>query len=920
LSPGPPFAYPRDLRAFGPFCEVPLSKSPNIPRPPAVPRIEPSPPSAAEVAPPPSTVSTAFAYKLADFQVNKPALPLLLAVVLTAVAIFFALKLEMHTGFEALLPENRPSVVELHRVAQKTAGVATLFVVLKGGPDTPPLALRKAADALVPQIEKIGPPWVGAVEDGVQEALRFLEPRAGLYADRAKLQKVHDDVVARYEYEVEKAAGTLIDDDAPPPPIDAAKIRETFGPDEKDEQQFPGGYYEGACGAKAARAGACPTPDSKLLVVAVRSKTAGGDFKNGSETIRRVSEVVDHANLEQYGAGITYGFAGDLHSAIGEFAEVNKDLTDVGLLGSCLIAGVVFLFFLRVRTLVAMLLTIGMGVAWTFGITQVLIGHLNIATGFLFTIIAGNGINFGIIYMARFLEARRRGATVQDAVRIAHRETWLPTLTAGCTAAASYGSLMITEFRGFRDFGEIGSIGMVFCWIATYLTLPCILAVMERILPIKGRAPGGPPSSVGVGFFGRLRRLTRTGVAFGKPVAAIVPIAPRAMLSVGVGLAVAGLIATVVYVRGDYMEYNLLNLRNKADTRQKESTLNDRAEEITHYVGAGGMAILVDRTDQVAPLREELYRRRDAAPPDKKPFDSVHALQDFVPDEQATKIPLLLDLKDRVTRARKRHLVKDEDWDKLSKYLPPDGLKPFGIEDLPVAMARTFTETDGTRGRIVFISPTRHDMVDDARYLFLWADAYRETQLPDGSIIRGSGSAVIFADMMEAVKDDVPPAVVFSFFATVLVVIVAFRAGRAAIAVLAALLIGVCWMVGLLVAIKAKLNFLNFIALPITFGIGVDYAVNIVERYVREGAGGVVSAVANTGGAVILCSLTTTLGYFALVSSLNIGVASMGKAAVFGEVSCMLAAVLVLPAGLLLLDRNLPKGARSILSLHAPRK
>ena len=28
-----------------------------------------------------------------------------------------------------------------------------------------------------------------------------------------------------------------------------------------------------------------------------------------------------------------------------------------------------------------------------------------------------------------------------------------------------------------------------------------------------------------------------------------------------------------------------------------------------------------------------------------------------------------------------------------------------------------------------------------------------------------------------------------------------------------------------------RLNFLNFIALPITFGIGVDYAVNIMQRY-----------------------------------------------------------------------------------------
>jgi hypothetical protein len=372
-------------------------------------------------------------------------------------------------------------------------------------------------------------------------------------------------------------------------------------------------------------------------------------------------------------------------------------------------------------------------------------------------------------------------------------------------------------------------------------------------------------------------------------------------------------------VKNDPMEYDMRRLRNKETARAADSARSEKAERITHYVGASGMAILVDKPEQVAALRKELHRVRDAAPADKKPFKEVYALQDFVPEEQAAKIPILLKIKDRVVRAHKRGLIPDEDWKKLEPFLPPDDLRPFDIADMPVGLARTFTETDGTRGRIVFIEPTRGDLIDDARYLLRWADSYRETKLPDGSIVRGSGRAVIYADMWAAVLDDVPPAVLFSFGATMLVVIIAFRAGRAAVAVIAALLVGVGWMAGLLVAAKVRLNFLNFIALPITFGIGVDYAVNIVERYVREGAGGAVSAVRNTGGAVILCSMTTTLGYLALLSSMNEGVKSMGAAAVLGEVACLLAAVLVLPAGLWWIDRNLPKGARSTLSLRPPK-
>src|SRR5262249_40540249 len=161
-------------------------------------------------------------------------------------------------------------------------------------------------------------------------------------------------------------------------------------------------------------------------------------------------------------------------------------------------------------------------------------------------------------------------------------------------------------------------------------------------------------------------------------------------------------------------------------------------------------------------------------------------------------------------------------------------------------------------------------------YLLRWANAYREAKLPDGDTIVGSGRAVIYADMWAAVIDAVPPAVSFSFLATLLVVVVAFRGRRAAFVVIAALLVGIAWLAGAFVLFGVKLNFLNFIALPITFGIGVDYAVNIVQRYTMEGADGALTAIRETGGAVILCSMTTTLGYLALVSSMNLAVRSLG--------------------------------------------
>ncbi|HEY3352467.1 MAG TPA: MMPL family transporter [Polyangia bacterium] len=819
---------------------------------------------------------------LSRLQLRRPAIPLLLVGLLTVLAGAFALRLKVHTGFESLLPDSRASVKELRRVAARTTGVSTLFVILEGGEGTPVAALRRAADTLVPALKELGPPWVGNAESGVHDSLRFLQPRAGLFLELPKLEELRDDLKRRYGRAVGKATGLFValDDTETEAPLDVATLRQRLKLEGVDPDRYPDGYYQ--------------SRDGRTVVVAVRSQVAGSDLDQGTEALQKIRAVVTRVNPASFGPGIRVGFAGDLQTGVSEYQAIHRDLTEVGLLGGLLIIAVVFLYYLRFRTLVLMLLTVGVGVTWTFGATQLLVGRLNIATGFLFTIVAGNGINFGIIYMARFLEARRRGARLEEAVAIARRETWLPTATAAAAAAASYGSLAATDFRGFHDFGLIGGTGMLLCWIATYLALPCMLAVADRAVPLE-RDFGGPLSW--------LRRLTSGGVGFGRPFAAVVRRAPRAVAVVGVLAALAGLAGAVAWIRGGPMEYDLSQLRSDQRSRAEEIRLTRLGEAVTGHIGADGMAILVDQPGQVAALRRVLEQRRDAAPAGLKPFQRLHALQDFVPAQQADKIPIVAEIGALLRRAHERGGIPEADWPQIAALLPPADLAAFALADLPDGLARAFTENDGTRGRIVYISPTDGADLDDAHYIFRWADAYREARLPDGALVRGSGRAVIYADLWAAVLADVPIAVGLSFLATLLVVVGAFRAGRASVAVLAALLVGIGWMAGILLLLKVRLNFLNFIALPITFGIGVDYAVNVTQRYVREGPGSALTAVRETGGAVILCSLTTTLGYLALARSMNFAVRSLGVAAVVGEVCCLLAAVLVLPAGLLWLDR-----------------
>src|SRR5213075_1990345 len=106
--------------------------------------------------------------------------------------------------------------------------------------------------------------------------------------------------------------------------------------------------------------------------------------------------------------------------------------------------------------------------------------------------------------------------------------------------------------------------------------------------------------------------------------------------------------------------------------------------------------------------------------------------------------------------------------------------------------------------------------------------------------------------------------------------------------------LGVLLMMGGAGLAQVHVTFLNFIALPITFGIGAEYALNVVTR--RREERNIVKAVISTGAAVALCSWTTIVGYGSLLAASNRALQGFGSMAILGEVACLAAAIVALPA------------------------
>jgi predicted RND superfamily exporter protein len=238
----------------------------------------------------------------------------------------------------------------------------------------------------------------------------------------------------------------------------------------------------------------------------------------------------------------------------------------------------------------------------------------------------------------------------------------------------------------------------------------------------------------------------------------------------------------------------------------------------------------------------------------------------------------------------------------VEAVLPPPGLRPFTAADLPVEVRRTLTEVDGRVGTAVLVYPSLRVDVWNGRDVIRFAEEIRSIELPDGDVPMAS-SQLVFADVLRSIEQDGPRATYLSLGGVALLVLLAFGIGKRtvrsladAVWVLASLGLGVVWFVGLAGALDLRLNMLNFIAFPITFGIGVDYATNVFQRRRIDHARSIADVIRTTGGAVTLCSITTIIGYSSLLVARNQALISFGLLANVGELACLAAALLALPA------------------------
>ena len=769
------------------------------------------------------------------------------------------LSLEIDTRWTALLPESAESVEEYEAARERIGDLRSLVVAIES-PSGDLAALQRAAEVVHTRLEESDSEHIGEIESSVSEQQAFVHAHRHLYVDVGELRSIRDD--AEEALQSGEGANRLL-----------GRVRHLLSDAERELARYPGGFFV--------------SEDHTLLAIFVhpeRELEDTGEPFGPRPLLDDVRAIVDPIPLDELGDDLRIAYAGDVMLEIEEKAAVARELfvaTGITVVFVCM---ALLFFFGRMRAIVLLSMALVPPVALTFAFADLMVESLNTSTAFLASIVIGNGINPNIMWLSGYFEHRRGGRDVLESIQSTHRTVWTGTLTASLAASLAYASLLLTDFRGFRDFGVIGAFGMAACWIGSSVLLPAWIVLFERVQPLKF----GYEASAGKSFISvASARLVRS-----RPFTVL-------LVSLLVSIPCLGFVANAI--TDETLEYDFQRLTSDRSEQGSTMALDRRVQAIMGT--RGGVTLATPSYDAARMLEVALERAARQAGRDAMWQPQVHSLDDLVPADQDEKEAIWTELRDELAVLSERSRSQTA----LAELLPPEDLGRIDIETLPEPVARPFTERDGMRGRLLRVDATRSLL--DGRYLMAWSKAQREVT---GDDVLVASLGAVFSDVVDATLRDGPRAMALALLATIGICLFAFRTLRARLLTVLSLLLGVLWMAGTLAASGFKLNFLNFVAFPITFGNGADYGINVMRRFEqdRESPDAVFKAIERTGGAVSLCSLTTIIGYSSLYISANFAIKSFGLAMAVSEITCLLAAVLTMPAMLALLTRKEHAGSR----------
>ena len=793
---------------------------------------------------------------LADFIYRRYAAIIIVSTLLSIFCGFFVYRLiqRLETDIASLIPEYYPSVKTLEDIKARLGGVGSLVVLAECGDFT---ASRQFVEDLAVEL-KAEKYWKYVNYVDYKREVDFFKENALLYMDLEDLDEIQLRIDDRIRQEKLKLSPLFfkLDDDEGDEPLDLSDIEAKYKEDGDRGHEI---YYT--------------NPDSTIVAVEVMASGTVSNIGFAKEMYGVIQNAAQTLDPGSYHPEMTISIGGSYKNKIDEYNVILDDIKSTLIFGFVGVVLILTIYFRQPLAVFFVAIPLVMGLTWAFAITYWTIGNLNTMTGFLFVILFGLGIDFGIHMFARYLEDRMSKMDVRQSVETMLIQTGQAIMTAALTTSMAFYSLTITDFKGFSEFGFIVGTGIVMSLVSMTMVLPAFLVLAdERLKLVRMRHVLGHERGGRKGKF------------------------PMARLVFAVAVAVTVYLG---YNLGRIQfEYDFTNLRSNLATSKK---VKDKINTLSKFRGESHSpsVVLADSKEELEEIVAVLNVR--IAGDDPTPtIDKIRTIWTFLPKQQEEKLAVVAELRELVDGEGAK-LLKGEQKERVDALRKLMDVNRLNVDDLPRNILRKFSTVDGSRAHFAFIYPSVP--LRDGRKAIEFADDTHLITTESGKTFYSSSSSIVFADMLKLMIRDSRWAISITLLVVLLIVFIDFRSIRNGLLVMLPLICGAVWMCGSMFLFGMKLNFYNMVALPTIIGMGIDNGVHLFHRYQEEGANSMPVILRNTGGAMLVSMLTTMVGFFGLITARHPGLNSIGKLAVIGLLTCFVAAIVVLPAVLEILDR-----------------
>ncbi|HVG61237.1 MAG TPA: MMPL family transporter [Hyalangium sp.] len=837
-----------------------------------------------------------FALAYARLMVRRPGTVLLVILALLGISLYGTSKLTINSNQLDLISQDLPEVKEVKRIIDMVGGSGYFMLALRSSDEA---TLKRVADDVAGQLTA-DTEHVRFVTYKIP--VEFVQQNMSLFIKTEDLAEGKRRIMAYMKDQLRRNNPFFIE------------LKKTE-PVKLDLQDLINKYS--SVGKKSIIDDYYISPDRKMMMILIKpmwdtnelGKTKAyvekltKDLAEYSRTNPQGVKLVEDYELMGDAKTVAYGYTGSYKTAVDDSYAIEESLQPVAVFAFLGILIITIAFFRKWAPTVIVVSGMVIGTIITMGFTYATVGELNMITSILGGILMGFGIDFGIHFIFRTRLELGAGKPYDIAIQDAIINAGRPALVAAVVTAGSFFVLMVSEFRGFSQFGFLAGCGTMILGFTLFSWSPALLALAGRYNPALPERLIGimkPPATNNAA--GKEIRFRRPGLLLGvsSTLVALVCLCAIPWSSQEISASKKlPLLERIQYgLRFNY------NTRALMPENQPSVQLQDEIGE-RFQISSDPIAVYTKTLEETKEVYDELTQH----PEKYKSIDQVVSIYTFVPPPETAQAnaKILAEWQDELKEINVEALPP-EMQEKAAAFKKMLEARPFDVNGVPDIYANQFRHLPTTKpenhGYLTFIYPS----VDlwDGKLMLQFADETGVIKTASGKEYRSAGAAQLYARLARIVLKDGQLTVLLVALWILIMHFADFRSVPLALASVIPLTVGLAMMLGFMSIFDLRLNFMNIIILPILLGFGVSHGLYLLHRFL-EGTSPIV-ALRSVGAAVASSTLAAVSGFASLLAAQHNGLRSMGLVACIGLITTLVVSFTVLAAVMQLMhDRRVRK-------------